>query len=231
MSKRNRLSAQECANADDPGTASDYICHFASLLRRRPVTGVVLYCRVSGRNQKHTGNLVDQEAHLRRWCQRYGVRVIAVYREVGSGWKSDRDGLAAAISEARECGVPVLAESTDRYVRNVNFTTDTNPNAWPTEAEFDELARMARGVLLTTLLVPDADPSVVRYMQQNRGQVEKDNPGGRKKKKRPGDKKRRHEKLLPEALSLHARGWTLGKISAETCVPRSTIQNWISRYS
>ena len=74
----------------------------------------VLYLRVSTRDQ----SVENQERELRRWADRLGFEVAAVYADTASGSRSDRAALAAVLAGAhrREFGV-LLIWSLDRLSR------------------------------------------------------------------------------------------------------------------
>jgi len=212
-----------------PADAGDYIKHLATHHRHHPILMVVLYCRVSGRCQNRKGTLKRQERKARQVLKRYGIVVVACYGEVESGWRrDDRPRLMAAIARARELGVPLVAESVDRFIRSEHFNDETNQGALPTDLDFEDLVRLANGVTLLTLLHPDADPEAVHWYQQNRGQEGTGNKGGRPRKKQPGYKKQRRLKLLPRVREMRLAGASLGQIAKQTTLPRSTVQGWVA---
>lgn len=214
---------------NEPAEASDFIRHLGTLRRKQKIRFAVLYCRVSGRTQNRKGNLDDQVDNLGRWLDRYGIRRIETFREVASGWESDRERLGAAIELARENDAIIVAETTDRLIRNVNYHSRSKRDALPTQSEFEELRRLANGVIMTTLLVPDADPEIVRWYQQDRGQRAKGNCGGRPKQEKPGYKKQRRTESLSMVLQLHNEGLSSREILKIVKIPRMTIQDWIRR--
>jgi DNA invertase Pin-like site-specific DNA recombinase len=211
----------------EPGTASNYIRHLPALLKAGLVSCVVLYCRVSGWAQFRRGNAEDQEAYLRQLLEPLGIEVVEVFKEVGPGWDLCRSQISEAIASARKHGAVVLAESPDRFLRSEHFHSKENQDALPTEAQFEELGRLADGVVLATYLPPDATPAEVRSYQRKRGQQIKNRKGGRPPKEQPGYKTRRREEWLPTVLRLHAKGMSQRGIHRRTKVARTTIQRWL----
>ncbi len=80
----------------------------------KPPARAALYLPVSTRDQ----SVENQERELRRWADRLGFEVAAVYADTASGSRSDRESLAAVLAGARwrEFGV-LLIWSLDRLSR------------------------------------------------------------------------------------------------------------------
>jgi hypothetical protein len=195
-----------------------------------PGDRLVLCVRVSNRERRR--NLVDAEASLRRAVESAGGIVVGVMPHVGSGTDPFWVGAAALMAKRRRATV-LLAESTDRFVRNKYYHSVDFPDVQATEAELKELARCAGGMPLMTLLHPDASPSEVRSYQSKRGQWAKRRKGGRPRSKRPGYKKLRKKEKLGLVLWLHRRDWPVREIAAKpmVSVPKSTVHEWIHKYS
>jgi hypothetical protein len=185
---------------------------------------------VSERFQGYTGNLNDQKATVLRELARLGIPVIAVYKKIEPGWRlelcPERASLAAAAQRARKHGAILVAESTSRFIRNIDWTTD-NQDAVPTKEEFEQLTNLTGGVPLATILYPGASSGEERGYQSRRGQVAKGRKGGRSPKRKPGYKKQRRLALKPEALRLRRDGCGLGTIAKQLGVPKSTVQCWV----
>jgi hypothetical protein len=224
-----------------PGKASDYIHWLKDWVKAHPlVTAVVLYLRVSGRTQKWTNNLRVQED----WCiaqlRILGVTVIAVFREVGSGYADARLTYAAAVDCAREHGVPLVALCTDRLLRSEDFSTKSNRYVQPSVAEYERLTAIARGVTLATILDPDMpwdrpdseDGETTHQYQTKLGQAVK-SKGGRPKKNRTesGAKKAIRERQQPKLRWLLRVGYSERQIVAALHVPRRTIRRWVAKLS
>lgn len=157
-----------------PAKASDFLKPITRLTKKE----VVIYVRESSHVQRWRGNLEAQERHLRRELAALGIRVIACFREVGSGWGEDLSGRRAAFASARARGVTVVALSADRLLRSVDYST-TNQSAQPSLGEWTSLMHEAEGVALVTFLDPDMDWKNVRSYQTKVGIVKKNAKGGR----------------------------------------------------
>ena len=70
----------------------------------KPPARAALYLRVSTRDQ----SVENQERELRRWADRLGFEVAAVYADTASGSQSDRESLAAVLAGAHRRGFGVL---------------------------------------------------------------------------------------------------------------------------
>lgn len=207
--------------------ASTYIRHAKDEIR--PGDKLVLCSRVSHSIQDHTGNLRDQEAGLRKSVEGLRAIVLKVWDHVGSGvnpwW------LANAAAIARKQGAKLVAESTDRFIRNPLYHSSKNPNAQARRLELEDLARVTRGLTLATLLHPDASPTQVRSFHRKRGQQAKDRKGGRPKMNKPGYKKERRQRLQPRVVRQYRAGFSFRQISAMTGVPIATAHDWVRRCS
>jgi DNA invertase Pin-like site-specific DNA recombinase len=83
---------------------------------------IISYIRVSTKGQGKSGlGLEGQEAALELFAQQNNATIIATYREVESGKKSDRPELARAISHAKRSKAVLVVAKLDRLARNVAF--------------------------------------------------------------------------------------------------------------
>lgn len=83
---------------------------------------VVSYIRVSTQRQGASGlGLEGQRAAVEAFCRENGCNLLAEYREVESGCKSDRPILRQALSRARTAKAALLIAKLDRLARNVAF--------------------------------------------------------------------------------------------------------------
>jgi DNA invertase Pin-like site-specific DNA recombinase len=185
---------------------------------------VILCMRVSGRAQKGSGNLDDQERHLRRVVAERGANVVGVVRKTGSG--SDTSWLHSTIMMAKESGAKLLAESVSRFIRSEQYHSVKAPDARPSKAQMDSLLAMADGVVLVTVLNPSATPAEERGFQTTRGQVAKNGRGGRPAKNSPGYKIRRRLRLQPLVQKLRKEGASWSEIARRTGLPQTTIRGW-----
>ena len=212
--------------------ASEYLYHLKQYHKQYQDMIVVIYIRVSTGAQGYKRNLDTYEKVLRWKLKKLNITIIACYREVGSGWvlDGDREVLVNAAKEAKKEKAVIVAPSADRFLRNKNFNTKTNPDVLPTEAEFEELKKLTGNVPLVTLLHPDRPPRKVRRYQTKWGQKVKGNSGGRPKENKPGYMKLRRQIKLPQMLRRRKKGESLGAISKATDVPKSTVADWVRRY-
>lgn len=89
---------------------------------RQPESELIPYYRVSTAKQGKSGlGLEGQQAAVKEYAQRTGGKIIATYKEVESGRKSDRPQLAKAMAHCRRSGSILLIAKLDRLSRNVHF--------------------------------------------------------------------------------------------------------------
>ncbi len=204
------------------GAASDYIEDIDDLLSQDTCLRVVIFCRVSRREQDRTGNLQKQIAWVRAWLWTHNVVVLAVVWDVASGWKEERVEFKRAVQLAKKCGAVVVAESMDRFIRSRKFNTKTARDAWPTEHEFASLKEDADGVTLATIFHPNEKWEVVHRHQTIRGY------GLRCV---AGEKKFRRQAKFAQVIWLWvAWGFTYREIQDEVGICFSTVRDWIARY-
>ena len=85
---------------------------------------IVPYYRVSTRKQGRSGlGLEAQKAAVEAFIRQHDATVIAEYREVETGKKSDRPKLAEAIGHAKLAKATLVVAKLDRLARNVAFTS------------------------------------------------------------------------------------------------------------
>jgi hypothetical protein len=218
------------------GRASDCIKHAVEELHSGDK--VVVCCRVSGHTQRLKKNLADQELNLRNRAVERGAMVVGVVRHVGSG--TDPYWLARAVVLAKETGAKLFAESTDRFVRHPGYHSNEGPDWQARETDLEDLEFWADGVTLVTDLHPDALPEEVRFYQQNRGQVAKQNKGGRPPKgDRPAKRewKKRRLAWINQARDMRWEGLSLRSIADRLNamgdgfppVTAKTVWNWLRR--
>lgn len=205
--------------------------HFLYALEDWAPCPYVLHARVSSLSQGYRKNLPPQIEVIRAEASERKFALIGVTEEEGPGWRSglkfDRYKLERSIAMAREHGGIVLFESTDRAIRPYGYNSRVDPGQQPTKFEYELLMELADGVPLVTVYEPDLDWREVRSKQSRRGQAGKDALGGRPAKVRPGDKKRRHQQLKPQAKIMHEAGMTRPAIAAALNLSEYTLRNWI----
>ena len=215
-----------------PAQASKYLHPLDAYQKQHPDMQALIYDRVSARTQDRNGNLNAHEKALRQELKKRKIPVVGCYREVGSGWilNEERDRLLQAVHKAKEnVNTGIVATSTDRFLRNRDFTTD-EPDLLPTDVEFGKLKELTCGVPLVTLLHPDTPSRKVRSYQTKWGQSAKKRKGGRPRKKIPGYKKKRRMEKLDRVLRLQRRGRNPSQIARMVGIARSTICDWIEKY-
>jgi len=77
---------------------------------------VFIYCRVSTRKQKESGNLTRQVERLLQYCQDKGYNVVEVFEEVASGINDNRRELTKMYRRISEVN-KVVVEYNDRLAR------------------------------------------------------------------------------------------------------------------
>lgn len=154
-----------------------------------------------------------------------GGIVIAVYMIQTSG--QCPEWLYQAACDGLRTGAILLAETTDRFIRNSSYHSQKRPHLQPTESELVDLEIATEGVQLMTVVHPDAPLSKCRRFQMKRGQEASGAKGGRKKAKQPGYKKLLREQNLPKALEQYHLGKSYGQIAKSIGVAKQTVYDWI----
>ncbi|MHC4115514.1 MAG: recombinase family protein [Planctomycetota bacterium] len=228
--KKRKLSAI----TTKPAKASNFLHWFKNYYYEHPDMVAILYNRESSNPQDYKHNHRIHEWVLRRKCKKLNIPVIGYYCETCSGkaLNTDRQALLQAVRKARAMikegkHAVILATSTDRFLRNIDFHTKDNPDVLPTEAEFEKLKKLTRCAPLASLLHPDRSWKKVRGYQSKWGQQAKGNKGGRSVEKRPGWTISRQKKKLPCVRRLLKKGMSVTQISKRVHVARSTVSDWI----
>jgi len=168
-----RIRLEEELAKSTPAQASKYLHHLKKYYKQHPYMIALIYVRVSTGAQGYKGNLDTYEKVLRRKLKKPNVPIVGYYREVSSGWILDYDErrvLVNATKEAIKQKAVIVAASSDRFLRNRDFNTKTNPDVLPTEAEYERLKKLTCNVPLIILLHPDMRPKKVRSYQTKWGQ-------------------------------------------------------------
>lgn len=192
----------------------------------------VVYMRVSTWEQRNEGGLKRRVKRLRRYLRGKDMpcpqkRCFSELADSRSLRK--RPKLLRAIEMARKMQVehpnavvPVVTDTRNRFVRGRHYNGQANTDP-PSHAQLKRLARIARGVVLATVLPPDASFKDVRQFEMMGEAMKR----LRKRKPNPGCKKERRERLMPEARRLHKGGASLRQISKLIGVPTSTVGDWV----
>jgi hypothetical protein len=206
------------------GKASKYIRKF----KLRPGDRVMILARKS--NRETGNNLGDQGENLRRVIEAAGAITAGLYKYRSRGYEHQ---VEVAAYQAKQLGATILlAETTDRIVRNSHYHSKKRPDLQATDEQLARVVLDARcyDIKLMTHLDPDATPGEVRSYQSKRGQRLKSRKGGRKAHH---PKKHRKEKKLKLVLFLHGQGWSVRRIAnkGKVSVPKSTVWEWIQKYA
>jgi hypothetical protein len=125
--KRKRQLFRAFADEYIAGIAAQYILLFILL---RPGDRVMILARKSGCERGN--NLDEQVANLRRIIEAAGAIVVGVYRYTSRGYEHQ---VGCAAYRAKQLGATILlAESTDRIVRNLHYHSDKRPDLRATDA-------------------------------------------------------------------------------------------------
>lgn len=202
-----------------PGTASDLFWFLDDLMRFKQVTEVVLYVRVSERDQERRRTYLRQIRWCRQQLEKRGIKVFMVLRETRSGYlMQERLVFQWALEVAAKRGCPLVAETTDRLLRSSKYRSDIAPHAFPSVFELFRFAQFCRGVFVATILHPDTHWKEVRAHQTSRGM--KSVPCA------VGGKKARRLDAHPRVLARVQAGESDRVIAAEEGVARSNVQRW-----
>jgi DNA invertase Pin-like site-specific DNA recombinase len=201
---------------------------------------LVLYMRVSTREQRTNGNLNNRLRWLRRKVRGMGLLWEKRFKEAADGrslQRAKRPAFVEAIEYARnlqaenhDALVVVVTNTRDRFVRGRHF------NGWARndrldKRQLDKLGRIAAGVLLASVLCPDASFKKVKRHEQEVAAAAGRQVGRpkkrRKPKTKPGEKKARKEALLPLAQKLlGSNGMSIRGIAKRLGMAHSTLAAW-----
>jgi hypothetical protein len=165
--------------ASTPAKASNYIARLLSLIT--PGVTVVLLCRVSAREKKRE-RLEHQMQELTEAIEKRGGVVLRCFKFRASGWRFDaeyRQAVKRAARYAQSHNAVLVAFSVDRFLRARDFHHRNNPNAQPTDEDFQRFLGLVGDVQLATLVDPDASPKKVRQARNRASRKYNRDPGGR----------------------------------------------------
>ncbi len=225
------------AISEKPAKASKHLNWFKNYYSEHPNMVAILYNRESSYPQDYNGNHDMHEQVLRRACRKLNIPVVSFYCETCSGkmLNNERRALRKAVRKAlakikKWKSAIIIATSSDRFLRSVDFHTKESPSVLPTQTEFQKLQKLTRGVPLVTLLKPDKSWKKVRRYQSKWGQKIKGNKGGRPKINKPGYKKQRRLEKMPRVLRLRKKGASWGDVLALTGIAKSTAADWVRKH-
>jgi DNA invertase Pin-like site-specific DNA recombinase len=200
------------------------------LRMKKGVLVAVVYVRVSTQKQSNNGNLDDQEKRLIDELKARGIQVIVVYREVCAGYcRDERKELIAAIEHAQRENAILVAESLDRLIRPENYEGNRDDNIPLNIQDLEWLKQISGDVPLTTFIAPCFTAYEIRS-NRIRGGQERNGRGGRPRKNRPNEyKKRASKEDLQEVLKLSKCGHSVRDIARILERGKSTIYDWLLR--
>jgi hypothetical protein len=206
-----------------PGKPSKVIRRAKRVIK--PGDFVVLWCRVSHRSQARNRNLTNQEVYLRKRMAKLRAIIVDVVRHVGPGWSGFH--LKKAVGLAKEHNAKLVTVCTSRFVRHLDWHSQNAPHLQPTVDDIKSLKAWTKGVTIATVLHPNASQSKERSVLTRIGQMTKGKYGGRERKTRPGDKKRRRDEKLSTVLEHHKQGCSSRDIARKVGLPKSTVNDWV----
>lgn len=204
-----------------------YPCHLfiGSLQHLKQGARVVLVVRVSTPQQELNKNDEDQLQNLLTVASSRGLIVVDVFKHTGSG--KDPSWLVKPASLAKDLNASLLFESTSRILRSEHFDPKTCPTARPTMLDLEGLEQWTGGVKLYTYLDPDASASEERHLQTRRGQLLKQQEGGRPPHR---TYKKRDEQVKLAAVMAICQGESYRTVAEKFTVPASSLQGWVKKY-
>jgi DNA invertase Pin-like site-specific DNA recombinase len=188
-------------------------------LKPEGVSTVVIYCRVSARNQAEKGNLLNQRRHLEKRLAEIGIDALLRVCERNSGRRSpwDRPGLVKAKKLADRFGVPLVALCRNRFQRGPNANDDANTDT-VSQDQWEEWAEFSEGVTFATYLYPDATPREQKTCLMDVARGEGRHIGRPRKIDRD---------IIQRAIGWHRRGVPKREIARRLNRRDSTIRRWI----
>jgi hypothetical protein len=218
-------AAERWIKAGRDGTASAYIWSFDVIEPGDPVF-IVLCVSACDR----ITNLDDAERRLRGYLAESKAIVVGEpHKEVGPRFWPD-EWLPKVVRKAKAAGAKwMLAEMTDRLVRNRHFEFNKSPrnDYQASDDQLQALIAAAGGMPLVTYLHPDTPPEEVRTYRSFHGQESSGNKGGYPSHKSSGYKKRLKDRVMPEVLRLASSGLSPREIESRTKVDHCTAWRWI----
>jgi len=200
--------------------------YISSIETLKPSEKVVLWVRVSRRQQDHSGNLDSAEANLRAEAEKRGLDVVDVYRYVGSGKSACKQWYDAAWL-ARDHGAKLLAETTNRFIRHPLFHSKDYPSAQAKWNHFREMAECVGNVTLVTVLDPNAAWRQEWSYLTKRGIKQKGAKVGRPKSPKPGAKKERRLRMIPMVQEMKSNGMSNRAIARALEINEKTVRRWV----
>ena len=217
-----------------PAEAADYLAGLEWWIEKYGKPDVIIYCRVSGRNQYYKRNMILQTKIIRQLCRHKHLHVVYEFHEIASGTIRDKENRlafiqAVEIARQQSTETAILAVTPDRFLRSEDYTS-VNP-VLPSKEDWETLRSWASGVPLLTVLNPDMTEKQIHSQRVKWGMKIKGQKGGRPKKRKavPGQLKKRRDEMLPKVKKLLKRGKTVYRINKMTGIACSTIRDWLRK--
>jgi hypothetical protein len=243
LTQEQQRAMYSSAGPDQDSPHASSVIHYLDQLRRGGQTLLaVAYMRSSTREQRKRQNLRNRLRWIRRQLRERGVERLKTFREVADGrFLDDRQELRNAVefalagqSENPDALVIVVTDTRNRFIRGrfFNGQAATDP---PSATQLRELAALARGVPLATVLHPDTPAGAVRGYETKIPDIMGEASG--KKVGRPtgpsrcaGYKRKRRERLLPEISRLHFYDeLSIREVARRLGQSESTVRGWLKR--
>lgn len=117
---------------------------------------VLIYGRTSSKNGK-TQKLAGQSAGIVAELEANGIKAVAVHAGQESGKTIDlneRKVLKAAVKEAKQKNVPLIAATPSRFLRHPEFHPINNPDVQPTKAQWKTFRKIIGNVTIAVCYNP-----------------------------------------------------------------------------
>ena len=234
--ERLRQKLQE-ANQRETSPVIDEREHFLSMdeaVEKHGKNGkvkAILYDRVSSNTQSMTANAESRKPFLQNECKNGGAKVVEYVCETASGYSHslpEREVIFTAVVLARENKAVLVVPCIDRLVR-----AESGGKFDPlTEKDIQRVMEVTGSVSIVSIIPPGTPMKQCRSLLTKWGQAGKNKPGGRPRKKRPFEMKKRRQQFSPIVAKLRKRGLTYEAIRKriwrkyKTEISRSTVRRW-----
>ncbi len=198
------------------------ILHVLDALERYPDKNLVFYHRLSSPGQGSKGKLAEKtlaaENELLALTTGTGSRLLWVVKCIEEGKMSTPSRkLIDAAAFAAERGAILVAADLSRFIRSEAYHRCTNSDAEPTQKELAQLGRLTNGVILATILHPNATESERHSLATKRTG----------KCGRPP--KIRDSKTALRMMYALADGASLATVSKLFGLTKSCVQRWLEK--
>ena len=193
---------------------------------------VALYCRVSTDDQ----SCERQERDLRAFAQRAGYEVVGIWKEVGSGVKTDRSERknVMALAQDRRIEAIVVTELT-RWGRSTIDLIQTlqQLQAWgvslraQTGLDFD--LSTPQGKMMASVMAALAEFERDLLSERIRSGLATAKAKGKQIGRRVGQRIKA-DRVGPQVLELQEQGWTYRQIARKLNISKNTVTDIVKRH-